>query len=560
MKNQPESSKLVDAFGVFTFDLNAGQSCEFVYPSDFMDSDDIKAISMLSFPDSQSIAHRQVFDCVYTFSYRASTKSESNNGPSVTKRVLNSSDSLQCYVYFRQMEDLTNARGYYQKSFVLMSSSSSRFSNADDLLALVRRIGNKFYLAEESGCGREVLIDAYTHVESNGFVRMRSSSSSDFGASLTTLSTRSMELAGSPLSPSNSAFAIESIYLLIEGLWHLWEALLVGIPIMVYCPSRADLCSRAVLAMPSIVAPIEYVGDIRPFLSIFDPDYSHFRTGSLGGPCIVGVTSPMAFQQLFGSFKIIVVLSPNIDEGLSGIDLNGLVEIAKSDRGRMFLSESVTSVSSGTRTRVSSLAARFSLLSGQQLQVSTTDYRLIVPNDVDHVCNRFVSSSDRINKALITRHFGLLTRDFLLPFVEYVETDSCSLNSDLLADTPSVRLFSPRPFLSGLSVGVGRHLSTVSTEKLRALYGAFIGTASFKRWLSLSQQHAIWESIVAHAELIIQRLTEDKIMWMSANEKSRGRFRISELKKLLLKRVGGTKAVSLIAKLDGVDSWLQGAN
>ena len=550
MNRLNESSKLVDAFGVFTFDLNAGQSCEFVFPSDFLGTDDLKAISMLSFPDSQSITQNQAFDCVYSFSYKIRTPHVALGGSSACKANCEKPEELQCYVYFRQMEDQSNARGFYQKSFVLISSSSATFKNADDLISLVRRIGNKFYLAEESGCGREVLMDAYTHVEVNGFIRMSSASSSDFGASLTSLSTRSLELSGSPLSPSNSAFAQESIYLLIEGLWHLWEGLLVGLPILVYCPARADLCSRVVLAMTSLISPIEFVGDIRPFLSIFDPDYNYFKgsSGSLG-PCIVGVTSPMAFQQLSSSFSIFLVLSSNIEEGIS----DGLVEVAKSERGRMYLSESITSVSSGTRTRVSSLAARFSLLSSGQTE---SGYRLVIPSDVDSVCNKFVSSSDGINRAIITRHFALLTRDFLMPFVEYVETDSSILSSDLLCETQSGKLFVPGAFLSGLCVGVGRHLASVSSEKLRNMYAAFIGTTSFKQWLGEQQQYAIRESYIAHAELILKRLTEDKIMWMSANEKSRGRFRISELKKQLEVKIGGSRAASLSERLHRIDEML----
>ena len=539
----------VDAFGVFKFDLNVGQTCEFVFPHDSFHSTDLKTISMLSFPDSQSLGLSGTFDCVYCFSYciKGEIGLQCETRPALTVSV--GQKHVQCYVYFRQMEDAANARGYYQKSFVLISSSSRLYETADELLALVRSIGNKFYIAEESGCGREVLIDTYSHLDQNNLLRL-GSSISEVGTSLTSLSSRSLELSGDPLSPSHGAFALESIYLLIQGLWHIWEAILLGLPVLVYCPGRADLCSRTVLSLKSLIAPLEYVGDIRPFLSIFDPDYDSFRSTSLHG-CIVGVTSPMACQQLSDSFRIILTF--NYSDELSVLDQSKFVQVAESGNGRMYVAESITSVSSGTRTRMSSLAARFSLTVGASTPQS---YRLVVPPDIENVCNKFVSSSDRINRALISRYFAVLTRDFIMPFIEYIETDSATLNNDMFRETPTVPLFVPNNFLSSVSVGIGRHLSVISTEKLRSLYSAFIRTATFNHWLSVNQKHAIRESVIAHAQLICNRMTEDKVLWMSANEKQRAGDRISSIMEELHSRVGGAKACDLQEKLSQLSQFI----
>lgn len=40
---------------------------------------------------------------------------------------------------------------------------------------------------------------------------------------------------------------------------------------------RVQVCSRAVLAMTSLVAPLVYRGDYRPFFAIYDPDFRHFQ-------------------------------------------------------------------------------------------------------------------------------------------------------------------------------------------------------------------------------------------------------------------------------------------
>jgi hypothetical protein len=202
---------------------------------------------------------------------------------------------------------------------------------------------------------------------------------------------------------------------------------------------------------------------------------------------------------------------------------------------------------------MSSLAARFSLVGGP---ITSQSYRLVVPPDIENVCNKFVSSSDRINRALITRYFAVLTRDFIMPFIEYIETDSATLNNDIFRETPTVPLFVPNKFLSSVSVGVGRHLSVISTEKLRSLYSCFVRTPTFNHWLCVNQKHAMRESLIAHAQLICTRVTEDKIMWMSANEKQRAGDRISCIMEELRARVGGSKSSELHDKLSQLSQFI----
>ena len=540
MKEPCAPPKLVDAFGVFAFDLNLGQICEYVYPHNVFTREDMKAISMLSFPDSQSATRSGISDCVYTFSYRIRGTDSSATDSAVRLGLDRATGLLQCYVYFRQVEDPTNSRGYYQKSFVLISSSSRAFSNSNDLLTLVRRVGNKFYLAEETGCGREVLVDSYYHIQEIGFTRHKSSSSSDLGTGLSSLSVRSLELSDSPSSPSQSGAVVDVLFTLLPGLWHLWESLLVGLPVLVYCAGDASLCSRLVLSVPSLIAPLEWTGDLRPLLSIFDSDYAVFKANTSGlPPCVVGITSPMALSQLATSFSLLVVI------GEGEVDSQKFVQVASSASGRMYVAESVTSVSSGTRTRVSSLAYRFSL--------SQAGYRLALPADESSVTKKLVTSSESINRSLILRHFALLTKELLMAFLEFVETDSSCIQSDIFAPTPSVKFFSPGQFWAALSVGVGKHLSVLSRDKLVALYTAFTQTHTFRLWLAESQLHAFRESIIAHAQLVATRVTGDVVMWLSVNDRRRGRLCIERL----VKELGSSYPV-LVAQLKAVLLMLGG--
>ncbi|KAG5188459.1 hypothetical protein JKP88DRAFT_304182 [Tribonema minus] len=59
---------------------------------------------------------------------------------------------------------------------------------------------------------------------------------------------------------------------LMEHLWHMWELVITGAPVMVVGPNVGS-SSAVVLAMVSLASPIYYGGDFRPHFTTFDPDY-----------------------------------------------------------------------------------------------------------------------------------------------------------------------------------------------------------------------------------------------------------------------------------------------
>lgn len=58
---------------------------------------------------------------------------------------------------------------------------------------------------------------------------------------------------------------------LVPGLWSLWERALLAKPVVIFAPS-AELCSRAVLGVAGLVAPLRYCGDVRPYVTMFEGD------------------------------------------------------------------------------------------------------------------------------------------------------------------------------------------------------------------------------------------------------------------------------------------------
>jgi hypothetical protein len=128
---------------------------------------------------------------------------------------------------------------------------------------------------------------------------------------------------------------------ILPALWHLWEALLVGLPILVVCQGDAARVSRAVLSCVSLLSPWNYQGDFRPYLPIFDGDYKSFAVDPKS--CIVGVTSSLAAQQLSNSFSLVLVL----DSG--GVEIPGKILVVNGGACSLFVSPEVTSKSGGTR-------------------------------------------------------------------------------------------------------------------------------------------------------------------------------------------------------------------
>lgn len=60
---------------------------------------------------------------------------------------------------------------------------------------------------------------------------------------------------------------------LLLKLWVLWEMALVGEPLLVVAPSPSET-SSTVAAIASLIAPLPYSGDFRPYYTIHDPQFS----------------------------------------------------------------------------------------------------------------------------------------------------------------------------------------------------------------------------------------------------------------------------------------------
>lgn len=63
---------------------------------------------------------------------------------------------------------------------------------------------------------------------------------------------------------------------LSHSLWHLWELAITGQPIVVV-GTHPELVGDAVLAIISLISPLVFGGDYRPFFSLYDPDFKEVQ-------------------------------------------------------------------------------------------------------------------------------------------------------------------------------------------------------------------------------------------------------------------------------------------
>ena len=74
---------------------------------------------------------------------------------------------------------------------------------------------------------------------------------------------------------NNNFIEILSLYYVCK-IWNLWEMVITETPILVYS-ERPSTCSDVVMMLSSLVYPLEYLGDVRPYLTLFDKDFKDYN-------------------------------------------------------------------------------------------------------------------------------------------------------------------------------------------------------------------------------------------------------------------------------------------
>ncbi len=259
------------------------------------------------------------------------------------------------------------------------------------------------------------------------------------------------------LSALDELSVFRSLYVLLPDLWTLWELLLVGEPLLVFCQTPGQ-SSSVVASLVSLVLPLRYGGQWRPYFTIHDSDFRHFTQASAyaNGNCIVGVTNPF-FLREFKDWPNKLTLAP--DSLVADALFSAAPEDSNIKRQRSVSSTGVThgaklgsGISNGHDTPaqsdttgvVDALRRRVMTLSRQNMHagvsVLETPYRPAMRSSAKALMDELIplkgtkghageanwrdinGAIARSNNRTIRRHFFERTQQFLIPLESFFMT------------------------------------------------------------------------------------------------------------------------------------------
>lgn len=493
-------SNWVHAICVVTFDLELGQAMELIYPADRELSERERTnICYLAFPDSNSGLMGNV---QFHFRIRQCPQPSSSNPlqarPAIHQynaacpiNIQTEDGYMYGYVYFRQVKDRTLRRGYFQKSVVLLSHLPlvSLFTSVLELVA-----------PEYFDTGEASLEAACHHLDQwplpiagttlslpllGTLLQVRIPSRQDKpGAS--SLTPSPLHNTHGPLSVMiPSPHETEAFRVLAPVLPHLnllWELVITAEPLVVMAMSPTT-AANTVQTLVSLISPLKFGGDYRPFFTIHDSEFKEYTTRTSAPPnVILGVTNPF-FAKTLQHWPHIIRIGDN---------------------------------TGSPSTQKHKLKKASGLKTVEQKPGVYTKYRPHLQADKGLV-KRLLKGVQtgrpvEVQSALLRRHLLELTQSFMIPLERYVASlMPLQKNISPYKAIPSLRPFNPDDFLATLEL-YGPQLTCGIRGDWEGLYRRFFRSVNFSLWFNARYQ----EVSDKLSELHLQALSEaDLGGWVS---------------------------------------------
>ncbi|XP_016998278.2 protein DENND6B isoform X2 [Drosophila takahashii] len=484
-------SQWMHCFCVVTFDLNLGQALEHVYPPEFMPSDqEVSNICYMAFPDSNSGC---MGDTKFHMRLRCTTRPESLPGYNAecSPALRQDASHYWGFVYFRQKRDANLPRGYFQKSFIIITRlpffnlyydllaqlAPRYFDQGTDVLRSASEQINRHWPALRVGhplqlplleCSYQVCIP-------------RTTSSSRKSAAEESPPAACLATTTKVLPSVNEIELFHSLDFCMEQLYTLWELVITGEPIVVVGTSPAD-CSHMVQTLLALISPLEYCAEARPYFTIHDSEFREF-TQECGGKatlpaCILGVTNPF-FVKLLKDWPHMLRLVDNQNmqqqqQLLMGQKHARTIASATSFSGSSAKSGSGLNGSSSNGTGDASTAGLHS------------KYRAYLKKDKALIKKVLLGMKtkrpEHVQTALIRRHLLELTQSFMIPLERYMAS-LMPLQKDIspFKSAPNASSFKLDDFLATLETA-GPQLTSPLKGDWKGLYRRFFRSPNFRGW------------------------------------------------------------------------------
>ncbi|XP_034658148.1 protein DENND6B [Drosophila subobscura] len=502
-------SQWMHCFCVVTFDLNLGQALEYVYPPEFMPSDqEVSNICYMAFPDSNSGC---MGDTKFHMRLRAIAKQPPQQRQQPQSLPIYNGDCAPAlrqdsshywgFVYFRQKRDANLPRGYFQKSFIIITRlpffnlyydilaqlAPKYFDEGTDILRQAceqinsqwpgLRVGQTLHLPLLE-CNYQICIPRATSS------RKSPTEANEFAAPQTLASSK-------VLSSVNEIELFRSLSFVMEQLYTLWELVITAEPIVVVATSPAD-CSHMVQALVALIAPLEYCAEARPYFTIHDSEFREFTqecSSKTGLPaCILGVTNPF-FVKLLKDWPHMLRLVDNQKNMQQQQQLlmgqksshRNATSFASGSLGEQLANRSAMKITPALNGGGSSNGADGSSSSGLH-----TKYKPYLKKDKALIKKVLLGLKtkrpEHVQTALIRRHLLELTQSFMIPLERYMAS-LMPLQKDIspFKSAPNASSFKLDDFLATLETA-GPQLTSPLKGDWKGLYRRFFRSPNFRGW------------------------------------------------------------------------------
>jgi len=549
----------VHSICVVTFDLELGQAIESTFPEHVKLSEaDRTNVCYLAFPDSNSGV---MGDSQFHFRIRVQPDTSGRESGEVSSCHLHTSrihadynrrcpstiafdpNYLFGFAYFRQVKDPSIRRGYFQKSVILLTKLPliSFFSQVS------AAVSRKFFDSATDGGGSVAIETACRHMDKwplpvPGNTLELPLMGHLFQVHLPSSSTRSVEcgnetvtlapndssflpnLSSSGLSGCGGSFSGEGFPMdlftcllpVIEQAHAIWELVLTAEPLVVMA-SNPTVCSSTVQYLTSIIYPLSYCADYRPFYTIHDSDFkeitssgSNSSAGSQLPNILLGVTNPF-FTKALDHWPHIVKLGGGAGSSSPNDQPNGGSSPKTAGKGHSPF-KGHNGVGGSNHKKVSKLK----MDSKPGMYSSTKPLLERDKSMVKRVLKGVqLKRPNPVQAALIRRHFLELTQTFMIPLERYLASlMPLAKNISPYRAAPQVKAFNTDDFLRSLE-SCGPQLTSTVKGDWEGLYKRFFKSPNFVGWYSQRIKEVTQKLTLLHLESLAESRIES---WMTDKE------------------------------------------
>lgn len=522
--NWSRFSEWVHCMCVVTFDLELGQAIEVIYPERFTLSEQEKTnICYLAFPDSNSgcmgdtqfhvrfrlaadTNHKSLHDC-YTAKSKESRLTSSlsieHNRFNTQCNAVQKADKAHYwgFVYFRQRKEVSLPRGYFQKSFIIVT----RLPFFNLFYEILSQLAPKYFLygqnVIESSCYQisnwpslqagellrlPLFETAYqTVIPLANSVKGANSNADNVNCNLEKNQQPAMPSDVYPILQTRSISSVSeidvfrSLACVISNIYTLWELVLTAEPIVVIGSSPAHT-SHMVQSLVSLIAPLEYCSESRPYFTIHDSEFKEFTrehatkaTNPLPG-IMIGVTNPF-FVKLLKDWPHMIKV-----QMVDNMNVTSQMIINQSNT-----SSAAAASSSSFSTSQAPVNKRLSTTSDSTFGL-VTKYKPFLKKDKSLIKKVLIGVNtkrpEHVQSALLRRTFLELTQSFMIPLERYIAS-LMPLQRDIspFKSAPNPNQFKQDDFLATLDQS-GPHLTSPVKGNWKGLYQRFFNSPNFKGW------------------------------------------------------------------------------